>query len=93
MAGAADYAAVEKMPRIYSGVYGLGSRDTRVGDLIAVAQNMIEGGAPFFSLNIVHPTALERHDPDVRPAGAFSMRAFGRRLRLGHDQQGDRLAR
>ena len=75
MAGAAGYAAVEKMPRIYSGVYGLGSRDTRVGDLIAVAQNMIEGGAPFFSLNIVHPTALERrHDPDVRPVGAFSMR-------------------
>ena len=68
-------AAIEKMPRIYSGVYGLGSRDTRVGDLIAVTQNMVEGGRLFFALNIVHPTALERrHDPDVRPAGAFSMR-------------------
>jgi pyruvate-ferredoxin/flavodoxin oxidoreductase len=75
MAGTAGYAAIETMPRIYSGVYGLGSRDTRVGDLIAVTQNMVDGGKPFFSLNIVHPTALERrHDPDVRPAGAFSMR-------------------
>lgn len=75
MAGAAGYVSIERIPSIYSGVYGLGSRDTRVGDLIAVAQNMVEGGQPFFSLNIVHPTALERrHDPDVRPAGAFSMR-------------------
>ncbi len=75
LAGAAGYDAVARMPRIYSGVYGLGSRDTRVGDLIAVAQNMVEGGKPFFALNVLHPTALERrHDPDVRPAGAFSMR-------------------
>lgn len=75
MAGAAGYVAIGRMPRIYSGVYGLGSRDTRVGDLIAVAQNMIEEAKPFFTLNIVHPTALERkHDPDVRPSGAFSMR-------------------
>ncbi len=75
LAGAEGYAAPAHMPRIYSGVYGLGSRDTRVGDLIAVAQNMIENGKHFFALNIVHPTALERrHDPDVRPAGAFSMR-------------------
>ena len=75
LAGAAGYGAIARMPRIDSGVYGLGSRDTRVGDLIAVAQNMVEGGKPFFSLNVLHPTALERrHDPDVRPAGAFSMR-------------------
>ena len=75
LAGAAAYGAIARMPRIDSGVYGLGSRDTRVGDLIAVAQNMVEGGKPFFSLNVLHPTALERrHDPDVRPAGAFSMR-------------------
>ncbi|MEK7816564.1 MAG: 2-oxoacid:acceptor oxidoreductase family protein [Pseudomonadota bacterium] len=74
-AGAAGYEPLARMPKFYSGVYGLGSRDVRVGDLIATAQNMIEGGKPFFALGIRHPAALERrHDPDVRPAGAFSMR-------------------
>jgi len=76
IAGMNDYLEIGRVPKIYSGVYGLGSRDTRVGDLIACAQNMVaEGGKPFFSLNILHPTALPRlHDPDVRPRGAFSMR-------------------
>ncbi len=74
-AGAAGYETIARTPKFYSGVYGLGSRDVRVGDLIAATQNMIEGGKPFFALGIRHPTALERrHDPDVRPAGAFSMR-------------------
>jgi pyruvate-ferredoxin/flavodoxin oxidoreductase len=76
IAGMNDYPGIVRVPKIYSGVYGLGSRDTRVGDLIACAQNMVaEGGKPFFSLNIPHPTALpRRHDPDVRPRAAFSMR-------------------
>ncbi len=76
IAGMNDYPEIARVPKIYSGVYGLGSRDTRVGDLIACTQNMVaEGGKPFFSLNILHPTALPRqHDPDVRPRGAFSMR-------------------
>ena len=74
-AGAEGYPPIARVPKIYSGVYGLGSRDTRVGDLVAVAENMIAGGKHFFSLNILHPTALERrHNPDVRPRGAFSMR-------------------
>lgn len=63
------------VPEIYSGVYGLGSRDTRVGDLAAVIENMMARGRRFFSLGIPHATALERrHNPDARPAGAFSMR-------------------
>jgi pyruvate-ferredoxin/flavodoxin oxidoreductase len=71
--------AIERMPRFHSGVYGLGSRDTNVSDLIAVAQNMVtdagDRGRTFFSLGIRHPTALERrHSPDLRPKGAFSMR-------------------
>ena len=75
IAGMNDYPAIARVPKIYSGVYGLGSRDTRVGDLVACAQNMVGAGKPFFSLNILHPTALPRqHDPDVRPRGAFSMR-------------------
>jgi pyruvate-ferredoxin/flavodoxin oxidoreductase len=75
-AGGVDgYPPLARMPAIYSGVYGLGSRDTRVGDLAAVVDHMHTGGARFFSLGIAHATALaRRHDPDVRPAGAFSMR-------------------
>lgn len=72
---APDYPAITQVPRIFSGVYGLGSRDTRVGDLAAVVENMIESGKQFFSLGIKHATALARtHNPDVRPHGAFSMR-------------------
>ena len=75
MMGTEGYASINNIPTIYSGVYGLGSRDTRVGDLIAVIENMQTEGRRFFSLGIDHPTALERkHDPDVRPKGAFSMR-------------------
>ena len=74
----ADAAAenlIERMPRFFSGVYGLGSRDVRVGDIIATAQNMVDNGKRFFSLGIRHESALERrHNPDVRPKGAFSMR-------------------
>lgn len=74
-AGAAGYPALERMPAVYSGVYGLGSRDTRVGDLVAAVANMREQGKRFFSLGINHPTALpRRHDPDVRAPGSFSMR-------------------
>lgn len=66
---------IKQFPRIYSGVYGLGSRDTRVGDLIAVVDNMRTDEKQFFSLGIKHPTALARqHNPDVRPEGSFSMR-------------------
>jgi pyruvate-ferredoxin/flavodoxin oxidoreductase len=75
LAGMEGYEKTTRMPKVYSGVYGLGSRDTRVGDLIAVAQNMVENGKTFFALNIRHPAALARqHDPDVRAKGAFSMR-------------------
>ncbi len=75
LAGMDGYENLARMPKVYSGVYGLGSRDTRVGDLVAVAQNMVENGKTFFALNIKHPAALQRrHDPDVRAKGAFSMR-------------------
>ena len=73
--GAERYSVIDRIPQIYSGVYGLGSRDTRVGDLMAVVENMQANGRRFFSLGISHATALERkHDPDARPAGSFSMR-------------------
>jgi pyruvate-ferredoxin/flavodoxin oxidoreductase len=75
VSAAEGFPRITRVPRIYSGVYGLGSRDTRVGDLIAVVENMQSAAKPFFSLGIKHETALERkHDPDVRPADSFSMR-------------------
>lgn len=67
---------VSAMPQFYSGSYGLGSRDTRASDFIAVVDNMQKkDGLRYFSLGIDHATALPRPaDPDIRPVGSFSMR-------------------
>jgi pyruvate-ferredoxin/flavodoxin oxidoreductase len=67
---------IARLPRIYSGAAGLGSRDVRPGDLIAAFQNMMKtGGQDFFCLGIDHALALPRpEDPDLRPTGGFSMR-------------------
>ncbi len=73
--GEEGYPEIAAIPQIYSGVYGLGSRDTRVGDLIAIVENMRNHGKKFFSVGIEHETSLPREvDPDVRPPGSFSMR-------------------
>ena len=64
-----------RIPRIYSGAAGLGSRDVRPGDIIAAFQNMIDDGQDFFCVGIDHALALKRkEDPDLRPPGGFSMR-------------------
>ena len=66
---------IDNMPRIYYGAAGLGSRDVRPGDISAIYDNMINDGQDFFSVGIKHATALTpKADPDLRPAGAFSMR-------------------
>ncbi len=66
---------ISRVPSIYSGAAGLGSRDVRAGDLIAVVDNMINDGSDFFCLGIDHPLALKAtEDPDLRPRAAFSMR-------------------
>lgn len=66
---------IERVPMIYSGAAGLGSRDVRPGDIIAAFDNMIEDGRDFFCLGIDHPLALKvKEDPDLRPPGGFSMR-------------------
>ncbi|MCP4164995.1 MAG: CBS domain-containing protein [Chloroflexi bacterium] len=73
--GAPGYPRIHRIPTIYSGSVGLGSRDVRPGDLIAAVRNMVEEGARYFVLGIQHELALENDfDPDVRPDGAFSMR-------------------
>src|SRR5437868_5457786 len=66
---------IDKIPRIYQGAAGLGSRDVRPGDLFAVVDNMIEDGPDYFCVGIDHALALKvKEDPDLRKAGSFSMR-------------------
>ena len=72
---APGYGRVHRMPLIYSGSAGLGSRDVRPGDFIAVVKNMVAAGRRYFVLGIQHELALDNaFDPDVRPKTAFSMR-------------------
>jgi pyruvate-ferredoxin/flavodoxin oxidoreductase len=66
---------IERLPRIYHGAAGLGSRDVRPGDIIAIFDNMIHDKQDFFCVGVKHPLALEvTEDPDLRPTGGFSMR-------------------
>jgi len=69
-------ARIESIPDVYSGVAGLGGRDVRPGHFVEAVKNMVRpGGKRFFVLGVKHPAALQpREDPDVRPAGAFSLR-------------------
>jgi pyruvate-ferredoxin/flavodoxin oxidoreductase len=78
LAGTPPYSKVDRMPEFLSGSGGLGSRDIRPGDFLAVARNMAFGNGSkkfYFTVGIQHDLALEAPiDPDVRPPGAFSMR-------------------
>jgi pyruvate-ferredoxin/flavodoxin oxidoreductase len=68
---------VNRVPRIHTGIAGLGSRDVRPGHLIAAVKCLYERGPQIFALGIDHELALESDiDPDVRPAGSFSMRGY-----------------
>jgi pyruvate-ferredoxin/flavodoxin oxidoreductase len=66
---------VSRVPKIYHGAAGLGSRDVRPGDIVAAFHNMEIDGPDYFCVGIDHKTALKRvDDPDLRPTGGFSMR-------------------
>src|SRR3984957_12204888 len=53
-------AKIERVPKIYSGAAGLGSRDVRPGDIIAAYQNMMKPrGQDFFCVGIDHKLALK----------------------------------
>ncbi len=63
------------IPEVFTGVAGLGGRDIRPGHFIAAADNMERNGWRSFVLGIHHADELPlTEDPDVRPAGAFSLR-------------------
>lgn len=78
MSGTPPYKRINAMPEFLSGSGGLGSRDIRPGDFIAIARNMAFGNGSkryYFTIGIKHELALDApFDPDVRAHGAFSMR-------------------
>ena len=76
VAGTPGYPDLDRVPKFFGGSAGLGSRDVRAGDFIAITENMV-GNSPrmYFTVGIKHETALSvRIDPDVRTPGSFSMR-------------------
>ncbi|MBF0379445.1 MAG: 2-oxoacid:acceptor oxidoreductase family protein [Magnetococcales bacterium] len=76
--GDPKFEKLDKIPFVFSGAAGLGSRDSTPGHVISIARNMLKGleGKRFFTLGIDHETALELdEEPDVRPEGSFSVRA------------------
>jgi pyruvate-ferredoxin/flavodoxin oxidoreductase len=76
LSGAPGYPKIQQLPAIYSGSAGLGSRDVRPGDFVAVFNHLRKQRAQrYFVLGIDHELALQtEQEPDVRPKGAFSMR-------------------
>jgi len=77
MMGLEGYPKIDRIPKAYTGTGGLGSRDVTAGHIVAVAKNMANlEGKRYFTLGIDHPAALPvDEEPDVRSAGAFSIRA------------------
>jgi pyruvate-ferredoxin/flavodoxin oxidoreductase len=76
LSGAPDYPKIDRVPVIYSGAAGLGSRDIRPGDLVSVVDHLRAVKTQrYFVLGIEHELTLPVDgEPDVRPKGAFSMR-------------------
>jgi pyruvate-ferredoxin/flavodoxin oxidoreductase len=76
VSGTPGYPDLNSVPKFFCGSAGLGSRDVRAGDFIAILDNMLSKSPKYyFSLGIKHETALPiTNDPDVRSPGSFSMR-------------------
>jgi pyruvate-ferredoxin/flavodoxin oxidoreductase len=76
MAGTPGYPPLSRMPKFTGGSAGLGSRDVRAGDFIAIVENMRSlQPRHYFAVGIKHEAALPvAVDPDVRSPGSFSMR-------------------
>ena len=74
--GAPGYPQVGRLPKFSGGSAGLGSRDVRAGDFLAIVENMRSAHPQqYYTVGIKHETALPvAVDPDVRTPGSFSMR-------------------
>jgi pyruvate-ferredoxin/flavodoxin oxidoreductase len=78
--------AVEQMPRLFSGVYGLGSRDFRPEHILGAYEFAIgvrarqdgkraADGTTFFVLGVDHPYEVRSEDtPSLLPEGAIAVR-------------------
>ena len=63
------------IPKIFSGSAGLGSRDVRPDDIMAVVENMLKHDKKYFTIGIDHDLALDTGEStDIRSEGTFSMR-------------------
>jgi pyruvate-ferredoxin/flavodoxin oxidoreductase len=68
MTGQNGLEPIDRIPRIYHGAAGLGSRDVRPGDIIAIFDNMIPRRAGLLLRRHRAPLALKvTEDPDLRP--------------------------
>jgi pyruvate-ferredoxin/flavodoxin oxidoreductase len=76
MAETPGFPRITRMPRFTGGSAGLGSRDVRAGDFIAIIDNLrAPQPKPYFTVGVKHELSLvSDHDPDVRDPGSFSMR-------------------
>ena len=64
---------IDRIPRIYHGAAGLGSRDVRPGDIIADLRQHDRGraGLTSASASSIALALTVTEDPDLRPPGAF----------------------
>jgi pyruvate-ferredoxin/flavodoxin oxidoreductase len=77
---------IEKMPRLFAGVYGLGSRDFRPEHIIGAYEfatgqrarkdgKRAQDGASFMALGVDHPYEVKSDDaPSLLPEGAIAVR-------------------
>lgn len=76
--GRPGYPKLHHMPIIQHGAGGLGGRDVRGSDFIAIVENMkkLEKGKTRYCVGISHEDALVEKglEPDIRPTGSFSLR-------------------
>ena len=92
MAETPGYPRITRMPRFTGGSAGLGSRDVRAGDFIAIVDNMRARAAAVL-LRRHRPRAGARSRITTRTCATglvLDARPLGRRLRLGDHQQGHR---
>ncbi len=75
LVGAEGYPKIDRIPVVFSGSAGLGSRDVTPKDIRAVFENMESNGKRYFTIGIKHEYAIESvNDVDPRTKGFFAMR-------------------
>ncbi len=76
--GHPEFKKINSIPIFQHGSGGLGGRDVRSRDFVAITQNMLKGasGTLRYCVGIKHPDAIEIEGeiPDIRPPGTFSLR-------------------